>query len=128
MSLAFGTILVFLILIPGIVFRRTYFHGVFSREAIKTTAMEEVVGAIIPGILFQAVAVLFLKLFPVAWQVNFEHLGYLLSGVKEDHLNAAIFRDIYQNLHKIFFYNLLLWILAGACGYGLKTISQTHCM
>ncbi len=116
MNLAFSTVLIFLIVLPGIILRRTYFSGQFSKNYVKLNLSDEIVWAIIPGLLIQSIAVLFLEGNALI-QFNFEELGILLIGSGDEKLIAQAASHLKCALPYILIYNVSIWIVAALAGY-----------
>jgi hypothetical protein len=55
MNIAFATAIIFILLIPGILFRRFYFSGEFSKQFFKSTAFELFASTSIPSILLHVI-------------------------------------------------------------------------
>lgn len=123
MNIALGTLVIFLLIIPGIIFKRSYFHGVFSRDYTKNNPFDDFAWAIIPGIVFQIFAVLIVNnFFCASYHINFESLSYLLVGDKDGEKTANSFADLSNNLGKIIWYNFILWGAAWSFGYGSRKL------
>jgi len=60
MNLALGVLVIFIISIPGIVFRLTYLSSPYSRRTINTTVIDEIFNSLIPAFIFHAVFILVL--------------------------------------------------------------------
>ena len=78
MNLALGVLVIFIIAIPGIVFRLTYLSSPYSRRPINTTAIDEIFNSLIPAFIFHAVFILALEVF--GKQVDFQFIYNLLIG------------------------------------------------
>ena len=85
MNLAFTTVLFFLILLPGIFFRLSFFYGEYSKKLSKTSAFDEFIWALIPGIVIQLFSSWLLNKFqPWDYSIDFTSLSILFNGAKED--------------------------------------------
>lgn len=123
MNIAFGTVLIFLIIIPGIIYRKVYFHGIFSKKYVKTNPFDDFAWAIIPGFVFQISGVLIVNNYmDNECHVNFKILGVLLAGAKEDLSLGTAFEVVGASLNKIFLYNLIIWAISAICGFSLRII------
>jgi len=58
----------------------------------------------------------------LGYHPNFVSLGHLLVGAKEDSVLEAAFLDVERHLRVIAGYNLCLWALAAALGFGLREV------
>ena len=55
MNLALGSIILFLVLLPGIIFRSSYLSSSFSRKVIDKKPIDDIFFAILPAILFHLI-------------------------------------------------------------------------
>jgi hypothetical protein len=78
MNLALGVLVIFLIAIPGIVFRLTYLSSPYSRRTINTTAIDEIFNSLIPAFIFHALFILILEY--CGKKVDFQFIYNLLIG------------------------------------------------
>jgi hypothetical protein len=78
MSLAVGFLIVFLLAVPGIVFRVTYLSSPYSKRNINTTTLEEIYSSLIPAFIFHSILVL--VLLKMGYHVDFQFLFNLLIG------------------------------------------------
>ncbi len=119
MNIAFGTLLLFLILIPGLAFFRLYYSGFFSKQFIPSTPFETLFKILLPGILMQLLGVMTINEFS-AYDVDFDTLSILLIGTDSADLNRQAFNNLKESLPAIVKYNLLVISVAGALGYFTK--------
>jgi len=78
MNLALGFLIIFIIAIPGIVFRITYLSSPYSKRNINTTAIDEIFNSLIPAFVFHAISILLLN--HAGYAVDFQFLFDLLIG------------------------------------------------
>jgi hypothetical protein len=78
MSLAIGFLIIFLLAVPGIVFRITYLSSPYSKRNINTTTLEEIYSSLIPAFIFHAASILFL--FALGYAIDFQFIFNLLIG------------------------------------------------
>ncbi len=126
MNLAIGTVILFLIFIPGISFRSCFYFGDLTKKYSKTSAFDDFIWAIIPGVIIQLFfAWVINKWHPYGYRVNIETLGVLLSGAKDSDIRAE-----YLNLEKftgsILLYNIILTIFGGSVGYSFRKIIRIN--
>lgn len=119
MNLAFTTIALFLIFAPGILFRYSYYSYPLSKKYSKSSLVDEIALAIIPGLLIQIIGYFLVKYF-TSYEIDISQLGKLLLGTKTDDQTKSVFDSIQANLKEIFYYNLLLNILSFKLGDWLK--------
>lgn len=114
MNIALGTLLLFLLVIPGIAFHKTFSFGPQTKQFSKLSAFDDFIWAIIPGVTFQLTASLFVNwIKPWNCYVDFESLGNILFGSNA----AREFSKLNYSLDSILKYNVLLIFIAGAVGY-----------
>jgi hypothetical protein len=117
MNIALSSIIIFLLLLPGIVFRRFYFTEEFSKQYFKQNFFELFVSSIIPSILIHF-TLSFVASF-IGYQVDLEVLGQLLTS--RDYPEEA-FKNIQNNISEISTYYLISLILGTLCGYTSKKV------
>jgi hypothetical protein len=76
MSLAVGFLIIFLLTVPGIVFRVTYLSSPYSKRNINTTTLEEIYSSLIPAFIFHSISVLFLGI--LGFKIDFQFIFNLL--------------------------------------------------
>ncbi|MHA4844166.1 hypothetical protein ACX0G7_08380 [Flavitalea antarctica] len=76
MSLAVGFLIIFLLAVPGIVFRVTYLSSPYSKRNINTTTLEEIYSSLIPAFIFHSISVLVLA--GLGYIINFQFIFNLL--------------------------------------------------
>ncbi len=119
MNIAFGTFLLFLLVIPGIAFRNTYLFGPLSRKNSRSSAFDDFVWAIIPGVIIQLTGAFIINVnCPFGYYIDFGSLGKILVGGE----NAVTeFNAVQVNLGAILTYNLMLIITSGILGFLLRS-------
>jgi hypothetical protein len=123
MSLAFSAVLIFLIFAPGAILRRSYLSGRFSKKFIYSSAIDEVIWAIIPGTLLHLMMIFFTQAV-TDYRVDFSTLGLLLVGAKEDANTLRVFNILGRDILQITEYNLILWFCAISLGHGSRLLVQ----
>jgi ABC-type Fe3+ transport system permease subunit len=82
MNIALAGFVIILLLLPGLLFRKSYLSGEFSREYIVEDFFELLVNSLIPSFIFYLIIGL-----PLAWlfgySYDFEHMLGLLSSDKD---------------------------------------------
>ncbi|MCG8813980.1 hypothetical protein G1K66_12015 [Tenacibaculum finnmarkense] len=117
MNIAVSSIVIFLLLLPGIVFRRFYFTEEFSKQYFKQNFFELFVSSIIPSVFIH----FFLSFGSaiIGNHIDLEILGQLLTyrGYPEE-----AFKNIQNNINKIATYYIISLIIGIICGYFSKKI------
>lgn len=78
MNLALGVLVIFIIAIPGIVFRLTFLSSPYSKRTINTTAIDEIFNSLIPAFIFHAIFILIIDSGKRV--VDFQFIYNLLIG------------------------------------------------
>jgi len=119
MNIAFGTFLLFLLVIPGIAFRNAFTFGPYTKRAAKSTAFDDFIWGIIPGIIFQLFGALLVNAIePFGYSVDFNSLGAILFG--PDANASQAFGGIGGHLFPIISYNICLIGFSAFMGYFLR--------
>jgi hypothetical protein len=119
MNIAFATAIIFILLIPGILFRRFYFSGEFSKQFFKSTAFELFASTSIPSILLHVIWIAGVSRF-TSVSVDISTIFTLLSGQSEKNEIFKCFKEIEEDYPKIVAYNLSIWLSAIVLGLILK--------
>lgn len=121
MNIALGTVILFIIVVPGIIMRRFYFSEEFSRKYIRNSIVDEMVFAIVPAFLIHFIAIVYIHEC-TPYYVDFDTLAILLtnSGSPQDVMRS--FRTIRDNITAITFYNFILWNSAALTGFLARII------
>lgn len=78
MNLALGVLVIFIISIPGIVFRLTFLSSAYSKRTINTTAIDEIFLSLIPAIFFHSIFILIID--STDRVIDFQFIYNLLIG------------------------------------------------
>ncbi len=113
MSLAIGFLIVFLLAVPGIVFRITYLSSPYSRRNINTTTLEEIYSSLIPAFIFHSFCVIILH--QLGHNIDYQFLFNLLIGSNtakninrlNDYLSAFL---IYMFINLLLNFFAALWL------------------
>lgn len=97
MNFLFTTVLVLLIVAPGLIFFRSYYSGKFSLQYSKLTLTDQIFQSIIPSIAIHLLmAWLTDRLGP--FRIRFDLMGILLMGAKDDKTVQLVFEMLRQFL------------------------------
>lgn len=118
MNFAFSTIIFFLLLLPGQIFRRYYFTGEFSRQYFTQTINELFVAVFIPSLVLHGLWILLVPVFS-HYVVDLRILGELILS-KDYPANA--FATIQKYIHQIILYHLSIFIFSAGIGFLLKFV------
>jgi len=117
LNIAFPALLLFLLILPGLLFRR----GFLNPPLPATSLTDEIAWAVIPAVILHLSATALIE-STTDYRVDFGTLGQLLLGVQRDVAIAADFRELGRYLRPIAYYNLLLWTVSFVLGWALGTI------
>ena len=81
MNIAFGALVIFLLLFPGIIFRLAYLEGPYSRRSIQSSLVDELILSLIPAFVIQFVGYWLVETLPfLPYEVDEKNFYYLLTG------------------------------------------------
>jgi hypothetical protein len=121
MNFAFVTVLLLLVTLPGITFRRSYYASRFSLNYISTNLINELVWAIIPAIFLHALAIMFIHSY-TTYRIDLESFGYLVVGGNEKDEIRKAFGIVGSNIGNIFLYFSITTITAFFLGTAFRLI------
>ena len=121
MNIAFTTILLFIILAPGFIARRTYNSSKLSIRVLNKNVVNELTWSIIPALTLHIILIAIIKNF-TDYYIDFKQLGNLLLGIKDSKELTVSFKNIEKFKYAIFFYNLILFSLSFFIGFGFRKL------
>lgn len=118
MNIAISTIIILILILPGITFRKLYFSEEFSSQYVTKNLFELIITTVLPSIFLHAVA-LYLSFLFCKKDIDFEILGQLLTS--KDYPEKA-FQNI--NSYKIYIlsYLILSLSISSLLGYLLRKL------
>ena len=123
MNFLFTTVLVLLLVAPGLSFFRLYHAGRFSIRYSNLTITDQVFRSIVPGLLMQGSIIWAVNRWhPGGYLVHLEMLGTLLLGAKEDKTVQAVFAVLEANLGATVLYETTLLVISGATGWAAREV------
>lgn len=123
MNIAFSTLVVFLLLIPGLAFLRLYYSEEFSKEYFKASFFEIVISALLPSIVLHSVFCLLVCIIP-GDSVSLTVIGKLIAGDNKD-IQEGI-KNIQDNIWGIVAYYLWITLFASFLGIYLRMHVRTR--
>jgi hypothetical protein len=120
MNLAIGTLIILLIVLPGIAFSKTFYFGPLTKKTSAISAFDDFIKGIIPGVVIQiifACVVKFFFLLGFSINIDFKSLGLILFGDKTGAEAALAFGNIQTYLGTIFIYNVVIILIAAWIGW-----------
>lgn len=123
MSFALATVLLFIIIIPGLVARFCYFTFPFSNQARQVDLITEIFWSIVPGFTIQFIYLIIVEHL-TKYNVNFPYIGALINGIKEENISlvSAVMNNIHKNIFEIIEYNIILLTVAAIIGFLFKFV------
>lgn len=121
MNFAFSSLLILLILVPGLVFFRFYYSEEFSKEYFKTSPFEVISTSLIPSMIFHLIGG-WLVQKEGSYSIDLQTVGTLMIGTNQSTILQAAIGQIQTNVLPIVGYNLSLWLLAGLAGKIARTV------
>jgi hypothetical protein len=122
MNLVFGSVLLFILISPGLIFRFSYLQGSYAKLNFKVSAVEEIFWALVPALFFQILAISFVERvlqIPVRLDIVYQLIT----------VNAAIdFKVIDKSLLPFLFYNAALISVSVAAGVLIRFVIRTFRM
>jgi hypothetical protein len=121
MNIAVSSILIFLLLFPGITFRRFYYTEEFSKQYFKRNFFDLFISSILPSIFIHLSLSLIVSI--LGYQVDFKVLGKLLTA---DGYSEIVFSNIQSNTIKISIYYLSSLFIGVITGYLSKRVIRYY--
>lgn len=111
MNLIFNSVLLFLIFLPGLLFRLTYYSYPYSRKIVAKDFGNLVFYSIIPGLIIQTFGLLITNLVG-SYEIRIDHIILLLQGTKDSSLYQYVLSGIQISQGQILLYNLIINLTA----------------
>lgn len=121
MNFLFATVLVLLLVSPGLAFFRAYYSDVFSIRYSRLTITDQLFRSVVPGITVQMVAFWIIQHFS-NYYVRIDLIGFLLLGAKEDQTLRISFNNLAVHLAPIIAYHVGLLMLGALLGWGCRVV------
>jgi hypothetical protein len=118
MNLLLSSILLFILVAPGLIFRFSYLQGTYAKLNFKVSAVDEIFWALIPALFFQLTAVLILDRFFSA-DVRIDVIYQLITGDSSSEIN---FHTIRAGFLPFLLYTLTLILVSAGTGRLLRSI------
>ncbi|MBA7574439.1 hypothetical protein ES708_16245 [subsurface metagenome] len=118
-NLAFTTILIFIIVTPGIIARRSFLSSRFSIKYKSYKAIDEIVWSILPSLILHFMGYYFV-LWWTPYKIDLITIGYLITGLESVKSIYQSFSAIDNYLFQIFLYYIVLCSVAVISGHLLR--------
>ncbi len=118
MNIAFGALVIFFLLFPGIVFRISYLDGPYSRRTVQSSFVDELILSLVPAFIVQFLGYLVVENLPtIPVEVDEKLIYQLVTGQP-----TVDFANIERGLTGFFGYHFLVYIMAFAAGKLIRRI------
>ncbi|MCG8701356.1 MAG: hypothetical protein MI922_25100 [Bacteroidales bacterium] len=121
MNIAFFTVILFIIILPGVAFHKGYYSSEFSRNYIPVSIFNFVFSGLIPAIIFHALAY-FITLWFTKYKIDFSAIGILVTGKHDNGAVSQTFMNIEKYLFQIILYNIALSFFAWLSGFCFRKL------
>ncbi|MDX1936449.1 MAG: hypothetical protein SFU21_05015 [Flavihumibacter sp.] len=121
MNLALSTVLIFIIVSPGLIARLSYFTFPFSNQARSSDFTKEVFWAIIPGFFIHFIYIGIIET-TTKFFLKFSDISFLLLGKEDNYRLNKISLNIHENLGYISSYFVGLFLFSFLIGFLSKKI------
>lgn len=106
MNIAFGALIILLLLFPGILFRFAYLNGPYSRRNLQTSVSDEILLSLIPAFILQSLAFIIIE-YGFKVFINVELLIKVILGTLNQ---GGDFILLGKSVAPFFIYNLVLFL------------------
>jgi hypothetical protein len=120
MGFLLATTLIFIFFLPGILFRRGYLSSNLSRSIFRTTPIDDLTWAIVPGLLLHVLGGTYI-VFLTDYKIDIKSVLGLIS-FSDDALLIDIYDNLQQNIFPIVIYNTTLLSVAFFSGHLIRNI------
>ncbi|MCA1750269.1 MAG: hypothetical protein LC670_00515 [Flavobacteriales bacterium] len=110
--MAFSSLVIFFLFIPGVLFRRFYFTEEFSKQYFKPSFSELLLSSFFPGLFIHAF-LLALVVYPLGYKIDYYIFGLILLGNSE----AQLIQEIASNVDH--FSSEILWYFSASILLGI---------
>lgn len=121
MNIAFTSILLFIILAPGFLFRISYNSSKLSVKDPNRNLINDLTWSIIPSIVLHTLSIYLVEAFSL-YIIDFNQLGNLLLGVTSSNKVEKCFSQLRLYFYPIFFYNIIIFLSSIIIGYTARKI------
>lgn len=117
MNLLFSSILLFILIAPGLIFRFSYLQGTYAKINFKVSAIDEIFWALIPALFFQLTAILLLETFSM--HVRIDIFYQLINGDASADID---FNAMKSGFPSFLIYTGTLILFSAAMGRTMRTV------
>lgn len=120
MSLVFGSLLLFILISPGLLFRFSYLQGTYAKLTFRVSAVEEIFWALVPAFFLQLLAVLVIE-NATPYRVRLDVVYQLINGSGE-----IDFGMVGQSLFAFMAYMVVINLIAISLGVMVREIVRKY--
>jgi hypothetical protein len=114
MNLVLGSLLLFILISPGLIFRFSYLQGTYAKLTFKVSAIEEIFWAVLISFFLQLSAIFFLEKV-VGDNVRTDVVIQLVTGNQNADLNV-----VHESIPEFLTYTLLMLIISAIMGIAAR--------
>lgn len=117
MNLLVGSLLLFILIAPGIIFRYAYLQGTYAKQTFRVSAIDEIFWALAPALFFQFLGVIVLEAF-FDYNVRIDFVYNLLTG----EASGIDFDIVKASFLSFFIYTTILIVIAATAGFLIRFV------
>jgi len=111
MNLILGSIILFILVTPGLVFRFSYLHGTYAKQTFRISAVDEIFWAIVPALFLQLLGLLAIE-YLTRYHVRLDQLHAVITNNSE----SIDFDLIEKSIPHFLIYFIVLVAVGGSAG------------
>lgn len=115
MNLILGSLFLFILVIPGLVFRYSYLHGTYAKQTFKISAVDEIFWAILPALILQLLGIIAVNRF-TELEVKLDQVYAIITNAS----GSINFDTVQRSLPSFLLYILSLISIAALLGLGVR--------
>src|SRR5689334_7280440 len=120
MNLVLGSLLLFILISPGLIFRFSYLQGTYAKLTFKVSAVEEIFWAVLISFFLQLSAVFFVENV-VGYKIRTDVIIQLVTG--NQNVNFDV---VHQNIPWFLLYTLILLIISALIGLLIRQVVRKY--
>lgn len=120
MSLVLGSILLFILISPGLIFRYAYLQGTYAKQTFKISAVDEIFWALVPALFLQISGFTVVEHF-LPYNIRLDFIYQLTTG----NIDILDFGIIRKSLLPFTVYMLVLILIALLLGFLVRKLIKS---
>ena len=117
MNLLLGSIILFILVVPGLVFRFSYLHGTYAKQTFKISAVDEIFWAILPALILQLSGLLVIDNL-TTYNMRLDQVYALVTNQTD----TIDFKIIQNSIPYFLIYTIILVAIAILAGLGVRYV------